>query len=105
MTLSLSIIKDLMNSSLDIYPKELDNSETTESTLVALYLHLLLARDENNNITTKLYDKADVLSFHIVNFPFMSSNMPPALSMHPSSFAMPIVVQIIVTFYHATGSW
>ena len=41
----------------DIYPKELTVSETTESTSVASYLDLLSTRDENNNITTKLYDK------------------------------------------------
>ena len=60
----------------DIYPKELTISETTESTSVASYLDLLFARVENNNITTKLYDKRDALGFHIVNFPFMSSSIP-----------------------------
>ena len=29
-----------------------------------------------NNITTKLHDKRDAFGFHIVNFPFMSSNIP-----------------------------
>ena len=60
----------------DIYPKELTISETTESTLVASYLDLLFIRDNSNNITTKLYDKRDTFGFHIVNFPFMSSNIP-----------------------------
>ena len=40
----------------DIYPKEVTISETTESTSVASYLDLLFIRDENNNITTKLYE-------------------------------------------------
>ena len=62
----------------DIYPKELTISETTESTSVASYLDLLFMRDRSNNITTKLYDKRDVFGFHIVNFPFMSSNIPSA---------------------------
>ena len=35
-------------------------------------------RDRSNNITTKLYDKRDAFGFHIVNFPFMSSNIPSA---------------------------
>ena len=35
-------------------------------------------RDRSNNITTKLYDKCDAFGFHIVNFPFMSSNIPSA---------------------------
>ena len=62
----------------DIYPKELTISETTESTSIASYLDLLFIRDKNNNITTKLYDKRDAFGFHIVNFPFMSSNIPSA---------------------------
>ena len=61
-----------------MYPKELTISETTESTSVASYLDLLFTRDENNNISTKLYDKRDVFGFHIVNFLFMSSNIPSA---------------------------
>ena len=62
----------------DIYPKELTISETTESTSVASYLDLLFTQDRSNNITTKLYDKRDAFGFHIVNFPFMSSNIPSA---------------------------
>ena len=53
-------------------------SETTESTSVTSYLDLLFTRDRSNNITTKLYDKCDAFGFHIVNFPFMSSNIPSA---------------------------
>ena len=62
----------------DIYPKELTISETTESTSIAPYLDLLFIRDKSNNITTKLYDKHDAFGFHIVNFSFMSSNIPSA---------------------------
>ena len=62
----------------DIYPKELTISETRESTSTASYLDLLFIRDKSNNITTKLYDKRDAFGFHIVNFPFMSSNIPSA---------------------------
>ena len=49
----------------DIYSKKLTISETTESTSLASYLHLLFTRDESNNITTKLYDKRDAFGFHI----------------------------------------
>ena len=62
----------------DIYPKELTISETTESISVASYLYLLFIGDNSNNITTKLYDKRDMFGFHIVNLPFMSSNIPSA---------------------------
>ena len=64
----------------DIYPKELTISETTESTSITSYLDLLFIRDKSNNITNKLYDKRDTFGFHIVNFPFMSSNIPSALA-------------------------
>ena len=39
---------------------------------------ILFTRDRSNNITTKLDDKRDAFGFHIVNFPFMSSNIPSA---------------------------
>ena len=96
MTLSLLIIKDLRSSFPIFTPKELTISETTESTSVASYLDLLFIRDNSNNITTNLYDKRDTFGFHTVNFLFISS-------VHLSSFAMPVVAQIIVTFYHTTG--
>ena len=90
----------------DIYPKELTISETTESTSIVSYLDLLFIRDKSKNITTKLYDKRDAFGFNIVNFPFMSSNIPsaPAYGVYAlNSFAMPVVAQIIVTFYYTTG--
>ena len=62
----------------DIYPKELTISETVESSSIASYLDLLFIRDKSNSIPTKLYDKRDTSGFHIVNFPFMSSNIPSA---------------------------
>ena len=92
----------------DIYPKELTISETTESTSVASYLDLFFTRDENNNISTKLYDKRDAFGFHIVKFPFMSSNIPsaPAYGVHASQLiCYARCCSIIVTFYHATRPW
>ena len=68
--ISLLIIKFISN----IYPKELAISETT--TAVASYLDLLFIRDNS-----KLEGKCDTFSFHIVNFPFMSSNIPAATSL------------------------
>ena len=62
----------------DIYLRELTIFETIESTSDACYLDLLFIRDKSNNITSKLYDKSDKFGFHIVNFPFMSSNIPAA---------------------------
>ena len=87
-------------------PKELTISETSESTSVASYLALLFTGDENNSITTKLYDKHDAFGFHIVNVPLCQAIFhlhQPMKSMHLSSLAMLLVVEIIVTFYHDTG--
>ena len=44
----------------------------------------LVIEDRSNNITTKLDDKRDAFGFHIVDFPFMSSNIPsaPAYGVH-----------------------
>ena len=85
MTLSLSIIKDLRSSFLIFTPKN-SISETTESTSIDSYLDLLFIRDKSNNITTELYDKRDAFGFHIVTFPFMSSNIPsvPAYGVYAS---------------------
>ena len=91
----------------DIYPKELTISETTESTSIASSLDLLFIRDKSNNITTKLYDKRDAFGFHIVNFPFMSSNIPsvPAYGVYASQLIRyaRCCSNYIVTFYYATG--
>ena len=64
----------------DIYPKELTISESTKSAFHPryTYLDLLFTRDKSNSITTKLYDKRDAFGFEIVNFSFMSSNIPSA---------------------------
>ena len=90
----------------DIYPKELTISETTESTSVASYLDLLFTRDKSNNITTKLYDKRDAFGFHIVNFPFMSNNIPsaPAYGVYASQLIRYAhCCSNYSDFYHATG--
>ncbi len=63
-----------------IYPKELQIKPTTESDFVTHYLDLTFMRDKCGNISTKLYDKRDDFSFHIVNFPFLSSNIPSSPS-------------------------
>ena len=84
----------------DIYPKELTISETTESTSVASYLDLLFTRERSNNITTKLYDVMHLAST-LLTFPSCQAifhQHQPMVSMHLSSFAMPVVAQIILIF-------
>ena len=85
---------------------ELTISETTESTSVASYLDLLFIRDNSNNITTKLYHKRDMFGFHIVKFPFISSNIPPAPAYNVYAFQLigyACCCSNYSDFYHATG--
>ena len=47
---------------------------------LANYLGLTFIIQSNNRLYTKLYDKRDDFDFHIVNFPFLSSNIPSSPS-------------------------
>ena len=71
-----------------IYPPELDIKNTTDSIESASYLDLLLSIDADKNLHTKLYDKRDDFDFHIVNYPFLDSNIPssPAYGVYISQF-------------------
>ena len=44
-------------------------------------LDLTFIIDSGFKLSTRLYDKRDDFDFHIVNFPFLSSNIPPGLLM------------------------
>ncbi|WP_435329591.1 hypothetical protein, partial [Klebsiella pneumoniae] len=59
-----------------IYPNELEIKDTTESFNSASYLYLQLEFDSQEKLNLKLYDKRDDFNFSIVNFPFLSSNIP-----------------------------
>lgn len=61
-----------------IYPSELEIKETSESLSSVSYLDLRIEVDTNGKLHTNLYDKRDDFNFPIVNFPFMSSNIPSA---------------------------
>ena len=75
MTLSLLIIKDLRSSFPIFTPK---NSQFLKPQNLLQLLLISICFSSDNNITTKLYDKRDTFGFHIVNFPFMSSNIQSA---------------------------
>ena len=60
-----------------IYPSELEIKETTETAASFSFLDCYLYTD-NGKLTTRLYDKLDDFNFPIVNFPFLSSNIPSA---------------------------
>ena len=59
-----------------IYPAELEIKDTTDSSMSASYLDLTLEIDQDQHLTTKIYDKHDDFDFSIVNFPFLCSNIP-----------------------------
>ena len=71
-----------------IYPSELEFKETTDTPALASYLDLYLYIDNAGRLKSKLYDKHDDVDFPIVNFPFLSSNIPksPAYGIYISQF-------------------
>ena len=56
-----------------IYPRELDIKAAASSSYLDCYFYI-----DNGKLTTRLYDKRDDFNFPIVNFPFLSSNIPSA---------------------------
>ena len=52
-------------------------SRTPQRTpLLFSYLYLLLSIGRDGQLQTSIYDKRDDFNFHIINFPFLSSNIP-----------------------------
>ena len=83
LSLSNSKFEDFLHL---IYPSELEIKNTTDSKTSASYLDLYLNIEQNSHLKTKLYDKRDDFDFPIVNFPFLSSNIPasPAYGVYMS---------------------
>ena len=50
--------------------------KANKSDHLADYLDLTFIIDSGGKLSTRLYDKRDDFDFHIVNFPFLSSNIP-----------------------------
>ena len=69
-----------------IYPVELEIKDTTDADHQASYLDLDLSYNRDKRLQVKLYDKRDDFNFNIVNFPFLSSNIPqsPAYGVYVS---------------------
>ena len=62
------------------YPFQLTVEKANTSDDLASYLDLTFIIESNNRLYTKLYDKCDDFDFHIVNFPFLLSNIPSSPS-------------------------
>ena len=64
----------------EIYLSQLTVEKANTSDDLANYLDLTFITESSNRLYTKLYDKRDDFDFHIVNFPFFSSNIPSSHS-------------------------
>ena len=60
----------------EIYPSQLTVEKANKSDHLADYLDLTFIIDSGGKLSTRLYDKHDDFDFHIVSFPFLSSNIP-----------------------------
>ena len=60
-----------------IYPRELEINKTTETAASSSYLDCHLYIDIGK-LAIRLYDERDDFNFPIVNFQFLSSNIPSA---------------------------
>ena len=65
-----------MNHLKEIYPSQLTVEKANKSDHLTDYLDLTFIIDSRGKLSTRLYDKHDDFDFHIVNFPFLSSNIP-----------------------------
>ena len=76
--LSLSLKNTKFEENLEfIYLRELEIKATMETAASSWYWDCYLYID-NGKLSTRYYDKRDDFNFPIVNFPFMSSNIPSA---------------------------
>ena len=68
----------------EIYPSQLTVKKANKSDHPAGYLDLTFIIDSGGKLSTRLYDKRNDFNFHIVNFPFLSSNIPsgPSYGVH-----------------------
>ena len=60
----------------EIHPSQLTVEKANKSAHLGDYLDLTFIIDSGGKLSTRLYDKRDDFDFHIVNFPFLSSNIP-----------------------------
>ena len=72
--------KKLLDYLKEIYPSQLTVEKANKSDHLADYLDLTFVIDSGGKLSTRLYDKRHDFDFHIVNFPFLSSNIPSGLS-------------------------
>ena len=89
---------DFENYLGQIYSAELEIKDTTESNTSGSYLDLHLSIESDGQLRTSLYDKRDDFNFHIINFPFPSSNFP-------SSPAYGVFISQLIRYARACSSY
>ena len=70
----------ISSSSKQVKPSQLTVEKANTSDDLANHLDLNFIIESNNRLYTKLYDKHDDFDFHVVNFPFLPSNIPSSPS-------------------------
>ena len=68
--------KKLLDSLKEVYPSQLTVEKANKSDHLANYVDLTFVMDSGGKLSTRFYNKRDDFDFHIVNFPFLSSNIP-----------------------------
>ena len=87
-----------------IYPRELEIKETTETAASSSYLYCYLYID-NGKLTTRLYDKRDDVNIPIVNFPFLSNDIPSAPAQRRLRFTVNPLCQSLFKLSGLHGAW
>ena len=67
--------KEFLDYLKEVYLFQLTVEKANKSDHLANYLDLTLIVDNEGKLSIKLYDKCNDFDFHIVNFPFLSSNI------------------------------
>ena len=60
----------------EIYPCQLTVEKANKSDHLEDHLNLTFIIDSEGKLSTRLYDKRDDFDLYIVNFPFLSNNIP-----------------------------
>ena len=71
-------VLSLNNSRIGDFADCIKDTTDTDRSASYLDLHVHLQIDSEGRLGTKLYEKRDDFNFHIVNFPFICSNIPAA---------------------------
>ena len=72
----LDYLKEIYHHKEINQSSQLTVEKANKSDQLADYLDLTFIIDSGGKLSTRLYDKRDDFDFHIVNFPFLSSNIP-----------------------------